>query len=147
MGSRQPRAQIHHHPASCHEGYTLLSPSLHSHCVVAFLVLVRSRQSLPWRGMWPVKRSSIVKPTSTRSLIYSDRDTTPRIPSRASHLPGLVFIIYNPKFGTWQRYIFSDVNPSRPWWIHHLVFSLKTSHSIWSIIFYLKQNILFSKQN
>jgi hypothetical protein len=47
MGSRQPRAQIHHRPASCHRGYTLLSPSLHSHCVVAFLVLVRPRQSLP----------------------------------------------------------------------------------------------------
>jgi hypothetical protein len=28
-------------------GYTLLSPSLHSHCVVAFLVLARRRQSLP----------------------------------------------------------------------------------------------------
>jgi hypothetical protein len=47
MGSRQPRAQILHRPASCHGGYTLLSPSLHSHCVVAFLVLVRPRQSLP----------------------------------------------------------------------------------------------------
>jgi hypothetical protein len=35
-GSRQPRAQIHHHPASCHGGYTLLSPSLHSHCVLSF---------------------------------------------------------------------------------------------------------------
>jgi hypothetical protein len=47
MGSCQPRAQIHHRPASCHRGYTLLSPSLHSHCMVAFLVMVRSRQSLP----------------------------------------------------------------------------------------------------
>jgi hypothetical protein len=46
-GSRQPRAQIHHRPASCHGGYTLLSPSLHSHCVLAFLVLVCLRQSLP----------------------------------------------------------------------------------------------------
>jgi hypothetical protein len=35
-GSRQPRAQIHHHPASCHGGYTLLSPSLHSHCVLSY---------------------------------------------------------------------------------------------------------------
>jgi hypothetical protein len=26
--------------------------------------------------------------------------TTPRLPSRASNLPRLVFIIYNPKFGT-----------------------------------------------
>jgi hypothetical protein len=35
-GSRQPRAQIHHRPASCHRGYTLLSPSLHSHCVLSY---------------------------------------------------------------------------------------------------------------
>ena len=35
-GSCQPRAQIHHHPASCHGGYTLLSPSLHSHCVLSY---------------------------------------------------------------------------------------------------------------
>jgi hypothetical protein len=35
-GSRQPRAQIHHRPASCHGGYTLLSPSLHSHCVLSY---------------------------------------------------------------------------------------------------------------
>jgi hypothetical protein len=40
------------------------------------------------------------EPTSVRSLIDSDGDTTLRLPSRASHLPGLVFIIYNPKFGT-----------------------------------------------
>jgi hypothetical protein len=35
-GSCQPRAQIHHRPASCHGGYTLLSPSLHSHCVLSY---------------------------------------------------------------------------------------------------------------
>jgi hypothetical protein len=35
-GSRQPRAQIHHRPASCHGGYTLLSPYLHSHCVLSY---------------------------------------------------------------------------------------------------------------
>jgi hypothetical protein len=35
-GSRQPRAQIHHRLASCHGGYTLLSPSLHSHCVLSY---------------------------------------------------------------------------------------------------------------
>jgi hypothetical protein len=35
-GSRQPRAQIHHRPASCHGGYMLLSPSLHSHCVLSY---------------------------------------------------------------------------------------------------------------
>jgi hypothetical protein len=58
-----------------------------------------------------LKRSLIIKPTLTQSLIDSDGDTTPRLPSRASHSLGLVFIIYNPKFGTWQRYIFSDVEP------------------------------------
>src|SRR5688572_17076569 len=35
-GSRQPRAQIHHRTASCHGGYTLLSLSLHSYCVVSY---------------------------------------------------------------------------------------------------------------
>jgi hypothetical protein len=35
-GSRQPRAQIHYRLASCHVGYTLLSPSLHSHCVLSY---------------------------------------------------------------------------------------------------------------
>ena len=30
------RAQIHHRPASFHGGYTLLSPSLHSHCVLSY---------------------------------------------------------------------------------------------------------------
>jgi hypothetical protein len=46
-GSCQPRAQIHHRPASCHREYTLLLPSLHSHCMLAFLVLVCPRQRLP----------------------------------------------------------------------------------------------------
>jgi hypothetical protein len=46
-GSHQLRAQIHHRLVSCHGGYTQLSPSLHSHCVLAFLVLVCPRQSLP----------------------------------------------------------------------------------------------------
>jgi hypothetical protein len=105
-GSRQPRAQIHHRPTSCHRGYTLLSPSLHSHCVLAFLVLVCPRPSLPM-----MRHVAIIKPTSTRSLIDADGDTTPRLSSCASHPPGLVLIIYNPKFGTWQRYIFSDVEP------------------------------------
>jgi hypothetical protein len=68
-------------------------------------------KAYPWRGMWPFKRSSIIKPTSVRYLIDSDIDITPRLPSHARHSPGLVFIIYNPKLGTWQRYIFSDVEP------------------------------------
>jgi hypothetical protein len=46
---------------------------------------------------WPVKGFSISRPTSVRSLIDWDGDTTPRLPSRASHPPGLIFIIFNPK--------------------------------------------------
>jgi hypothetical protein len=61
--------------------------------------------------MWPVKGSSVSRPTSRRSLIDSAGDTTPRLSSCASHQPGLSFIISNPKFGTWQRYIFPDVEP------------------------------------
>jgi hypothetical protein len=95
--------------------------------------------------MWPCKRSSIIKPTSTRPLIDSDGDTTPRLPSRASHPPGLVFIIYNPKFGTCQRYIFSDVEPimgmmDSP---SSLFFENFPSHIKHHLC--LKQNILFSK--
>jgi hypothetical protein len=32
-------------------------------------------------------------------------------PQSSSHPPDLSFIILNPKFGTCQRYIFSDVEP------------------------------------
>jgi hypothetical protein len=53
----------------------------------------------------------VIKPTSARSLIDSDGDTTPRLSSHASHPPGLSLIISNPKFGTCQRYILSDVEP------------------------------------
>jgi hypothetical protein len=61
--------------------------------------------------MLQVKGSSIIKPTSRRSLIDLDEDTTPRLLSRASQPPGISFINFNPKFGTWKRYIFSDVEP------------------------------------
>jgi hypothetical protein len=54
------------------------------------------------------KRRKILPPNSGR---YTDGDTTPRLSSRASHPPGLSLIISNPKFGTWQRYIFFDVEP------------------------------------
>jgi hypothetical protein len=57
-GSRQPRAQIHHRPASCHGGYTLLSPSLHSHCVLSYsgISLLEAKLTLShFQGMWPVK--------------------------------------------------------------------------------------------
>jgi hypothetical protein len=35
-GSRKPRAQIQHRPASCHGGYTLLPPPLHAHFVLSY---------------------------------------------------------------------------------------------------------------
>jgi hypothetical protein len=35
-GSRKPRAQIHHCPASCYGGYTLLLPPLHAHSVLSY---------------------------------------------------------------------------------------------------------------
>jgi hypothetical protein len=63
--------------------------------------------------MWPVKRSSIIKPTSVRSLIDSDGDTTLRHPSRASHPPGLIFIIFNPKI-----WYLSEVHLVRCWNLH-----------------------------
>jgi hypothetical protein len=63
--------------------------------------------------MWPVKRSSIIKPTSVRSLIDSDEDTTPRLPSRASHPPGLVFINFKPKI-----WYLTEVHLVRCW-THH----------------------------
>jgi hypothetical protein len=62
-----------------------------------FWYLSARGKAYPWWGLWPVKRSSISKPTSTRSLIDLDEDTTPRLPSRASHPSGLVFIIFKPK--------------------------------------------------
>jgi hypothetical protein len=37
-----------------------------------------------------LKKSSIIKPTPARSLNDSDEDTTPRLPSRASHPPSLI---------------------------------------------------------
>jgi hypothetical protein len=43
--------------------------------------------------MWPVKTSSIINPTSAWSLTDSDGDNRPRLYPRASHPPGLVFII------------------------------------------------------
>jgi hypothetical protein len=63
--------------------------------------------------MWPVKRSSIIKPTSVRSLIDSDGDTTLRLSSCASHPSGLVFIIFNPKI--WYQ---AEVHLVRCWTQH-----------------------------
>jgi hypothetical protein len=54
-------------------------------------------KAYPWRGMWPIKGSAVSRPTSVRSLSDSNGDTTLRLPSRASHPPGLIFIICNPK--------------------------------------------------
>jgi hypothetical protein len=70
-------------------------------------------KAYPWWGMWPVKRTSISKPTSVWSLIDSDAGTTPTLPSRASHPSGLVFIIFNPK--VWYL---AEVHIFRCW-THH----------------------------
>jgi hypothetical protein len=137
MGSRQSRAQIH----------TRYSRHLSTLIVWwPFWYWSDWGKAYPWRGMWPVKRSSIIKPTLTQFLIDLDRDTTPRLPSRASltrSVSSLSFTTQDlvPDRGT----SFQMLNPSWPWWIHHQVFSLRTSPPIWSIIFCLKQNILFSK--
>ena len=146
MGSRQPRAQIHHRPACCHGGYTLLSPSLHSHCVLSY-----SSISLPVAKLThgeacdQLKGSSVSRPTSTRSIIDSDGDTTLRLPSRASQPPGLGFIIFNPKFGTWQRYIFSDVEPIMAMMDPPSSFILENIPPTWSIIFCQNKTFCFSR--
>jgi hypothetical protein len=114
-GSRQPRAQIHNRPASCHGGYTLLSPSLHSHCVLAFLVLVCLRQKLTHdEACDQLKGPRSAGPTSTRSLSDSDGDTTTRLYSRASHPPGLSFIISTQSLVPGRGTSFPMLNPSRP---------------------------------
>jgi hypothetical protein len=78
-----------------------------------------------WRGMWQVKRSSIIKPTPAQSLNDSNGDTMPRLSSRISHPPGLVLYFINPKNGTCQRYSFPMLNPSWSWWINHHNFYLE----------------------
>jgi hypothetical protein len=128
-----------------HGGYMLLSPSLHSHCVLSYLVLVCPRQSLPMTRHVPVKGSSIIKPTSTRSLIDSDGNTTPRLSSRASHPPGLSLIISNPKFGTCQRYIFSDVEPSMAMMDPPSSFIFENIPPTCSIIFCENKTFCFSR--
>jgi hypothetical protein len=93
--------------------------------------------------MWPIKGSSVIKPTSARSLINSDGDTTLRLSSRASHLPGLSLIISNTKFGTWPSFLM--LNPSWPWWIHHQVLFLKTSLPLCNIIFCKNKPFCFAR--
>jgi hypothetical protein len=86
-------------------------------------------------GLLEVPWSSSLHRVSLVFIVYLDGDTTPRLPSRASHPLGLVFIVYNPKFGTWQRYSFHMLNPSWPWQIHHhKSFPCKNPHPVWSII-------------
>jgi hypothetical protein len=144
--SRYPRVQLLYHPASCHGGYTLLSPSPMPSASELFSYWSIWGKAYPWWGMWLVKRSSIIKPTSARSLNDSDGNTALRLLSRASHPPGLIFIVYNPMFGTWQRYSFQMLNPSWPWWIHHhKSFLCKNSHPMLSITFF-KKTFCFLKQ-
>jgi hypothetical protein len=114
MGSRQPRAQILHRPASCHGGYTLLSPSLHSHCVVAFLVLVRPRQSLPMMRHMASEKvlgqqayiGSVLKRLRQRHYIETSFSC---MSSTRSHLYHL-----KPKVWYLVEVIFRMLHPSRP---------------------------------
>jgi hypothetical protein len=114
-GSHQPRAQIHHRPASCHRGYTLLSPSLHSHCVLSY-----SGISLPEAKLThdeacdQLKGSLISKPTSTRSLIDSDGDITPRLSSCASHRPVSALSFQTQSLVPGRGTSFPLLNPSWP---------------------------------
>jgi hypothetical protein len=95
--------------------------------------------------MWLVKGSSVRRPTSTRSLIDSDGDTTPRLSSRLSHPPGLSFTISTQSLVHDRGTSFTMLNPSWPWWIHHQVLFLKTSHPTWSIIFCQNKTFCFSR--
>ena len=63
--------------------------------------------------MWPDKRSSIIKPTSRRSLIDSDGDTTPRLSFSCKSPARSQLNIFNPK--TWYL---TEVHLFRCW-IHH----------------------------
>jgi hypothetical protein len=89
----------------------LLSPSLHSHCVLSY-----SGISLPKAKLTHDEACDQLKVLDQQAYIDKVLNRlrqrhTPRLLSRASQPPGLSFIIFNPKFGTWQRYIFSDVEP------------------------------------
>jgi hypothetical protein len=90
MGSRYLRVQLLHHPASCHRGYMLLSPSPTPSAGEQFWYWFVRGKAYTCRGMWTVKRSSIIKPTSARSFNDSYGGTTSRLYSRASHPSGLV---------------------------------------------------------
>jgi hypothetical protein len=143
-GSHQSRAQIHHRQPLATES-TRYSRHLSTPIVCwPFWYWSDRGKAYPWRGMWLVKRSLIIRPTSTQSLIDSDGDTTARLSSCASHPPGLVFIICNPEI-----WYLAEVHLCRCW-THHghdgstiKSFLLKTSHPMWSIIFVLKKQNIF----
>jgi hypothetical protein len=103
-------------------------------------------KAYPWWGIWPVKGSLVSRPTSIRSLSDSDGDTTPRLPSRASHLLDLVFIIFNPKI-----WYLTEVHFVRCW-THHGHDGSTIKFYFWkhpnpseASSFCFKQNICFSK--
>jgi hypothetical protein len=124
----------------------LLSPSVHSHCVLSYSGIILPEAKLTHDEACDQLRSSIIKPTSRRSLIDSDGDTTPRLSSRASHPPGLSFIISNPKFGTWQMYIFFDVEPITAMMDPPSSFILKISHPLEASSFVKTKHFVFLEQ-
>ncbi len=165
-GSPPTKSSVPYHPASCQVDTRY---SRHLSTPIAcwpFWYWSAWGKAYPWWGMWPVKGSSVSRPTSTRSLSDSDGDTTPKLSSRArSQLYYLnpkvwylteVFLLVqvtarsrlhhlNPKFGTCQRYIFSDVEPIMAMMDSpsSLFFENFPSHMKHHLS--LKQNILFSK--
>ena len=143
MGSRQPRAQILHRPASCHGGYTLLLPSLHSHCVFSYYGI-----SLPEAKLTHDEACDQLKGPRSASLHETVLNRLRRrhyteTPSCASQSLGLSFIIFNPKFGTWQRYIFSDVEPIMAMMDPPSSFIFENIPPTWSIIFVKNKTFLF----
>jgi hypothetical protein len=109
--SAQPGGTLPYHPASCQEDNCY---SHHLPCPVRgcqFTYGIAGFRLTHDEVCGQLKGPRSIGLQSVRSLIDTDGDTTPRLLSRASQPPGLSFIIFNPKSGTWQRYIFSDVEP------------------------------------
>jgi hypothetical protein len=109
--SALPGSTLPYHPASCQEDncYSHHLPRPVRGCLFTYGIAGFRLTHGEVCGQLKGPRSAGQQ--SVRSLIDSDEDTTSRLLSRASQLPDLSFIIFNPKFGTWQRYIFSDVEP------------------------------------
>jgi hypothetical protein len=54
---------------------------------------------------------------------------------------------FHPKFGTWQRYIFSDVEPIMAMMDPPSSFIFENTPPTWSIIFFQKKHFVFLEQS